>query len=122
MNGRSQHKCGKPKTHTVLFSFRAAIADSSLHHQWLPADGLHEYIQAKFQLGNEVKFTENSIMRIINQSLSKKVMVPNKVDLDGIGGVDLLCYYFQEVHEKGKLPQQDFFCVMWKEGLPTFSD
>jgi hypothetical protein len=71
----------------ILSCLRMVFSEQTLHGRWLPSDQLQVYMHMKFNIGDDIKFTLASMMRVINKMFPLMGSEPNIIEASG--GVQL---------------------------------
>ena len=69
----------------ILSCLRAVFKEQVIHGRWLPAEQLRIHIHVKFNIANDIQFSQAALMRVVNKRLPLVSMDPNIFeDTDGI--------------------------------------
>ncbi len=86
MSGIHKYPRGKPTPTTFILSCqRAVFTEEVIHEQWLPAEQLLVHMHTKFNISEDIHFSQAAMMRVVNKVLPLVSTEHNIMeDTDGI--------------------------------------
>jgi hypothetical protein len=69
----------------ILTCLRAIFKEQLIHDRWIPADQLCIHMHMKFNIADEIQFSQGAMIKVVNKMLPFVSMEPNIIeDTDGI--------------------------------------
>ncbi len=95
----------------ILTCVRKVFSEYTLHGRWLPAEQLRMFMHMKYEIGEEIKFSLGTMMRVINKVLPMMSMDPNVVEIPDGSQLQVFRHSFQN------RTRRYFFWVTAKVGV-----
>ena len=68
MSGIHKYPRGKPTPTTFILSCqRAVFTEEVIHEQWLPAEQLLVHMHTKFNISEDIHFSQGAMMKVVNK-------------------------------------------------------
>jgi len=91
MSGLQIYPHGKQTPASFILScLRAVFKEQVIHGRWLPAEQLRIHIHVKFNVADDIQFSQAAMMRVVNKRLPLVGMDPNI--FEGTDGIQLKVY------------------------------